>query len=69
MSRSSQDLASVVVHGINTEPSTVHELITRRMVEELTEEVREVRTRVNGLIFVVVGAVLVQILGKAGGWL
>lgn len=64
-----KELPGVVVHGINTDPATVHELITRRMVEELTEEVREVRNRVNGLIFVVIGAVLVQVILKAGGWM
>lgn len=65
---------------IDTSPATVHEVITRRMVEELgiklgdvkTElslELTEVRNRVNGLIFVVIGAVVVQVVGKAGGWL
>lgn len=69
MSRPVESLESVVAHGINLEPATVHELITRQKVEALTEEVREVRNRVNGLIFVVIGAVLVQVLLKAGGWM
>jgi hypothetical protein len=53
---------------INTDPQTVHELITRQMVVELREEVREVRNRVNGLIFTVVGAVVVQLVLIFGGF-
>lgn len=65
---------------LDTAPATVHEVITRRMVEELghkvdehhgdiSGELGEVRTRINGLIFLVIGAVIVQIVLKAWGLL
>jgi hypothetical protein len=66
--------------AIDTAPATVHEVITRQKVDdlalkvgevkaELSGEMSEIRMRINGLIFVVIAAVVVQIVGRAGGWL
>ena len=52
---------------IDDRPQSVHELMTRQMVLELKQEIAEVRLRVNGLIFTVIGAVVVQLVLLAFG--
>ena len=47
---------------IDLDPASVYELLTRQMVGDLAEELREIRLRVNGLIFVTVGAVVADII-------
>lgn len=47
---------------IDLDPASVYELLTRQMVDDLAEELREIRLRVNGLVFVTVGAVLADII-------
>ena len=47
---------------IDLDPASVYELLTRQMVADLAEELREIRLRVNGLVFVTVGAVLADII-------
>ena len=42
--------------------ASVYELLTRQMVGDLAEELREIRLRVNGLVFVTVGAVVADIV-------
>lgn len=77
------DPAAVTVNqfarpGLDTAPATVHEIITRQKVDALSErlaetkaeisgELGEIRLRVNGLIFVVIAAVVVQIVMRAMG--
>lgn len=58
---------SIARGTIDLAPATVHEVITRRMVEELTAAVAELRSRVNALIFTVIAAVVVQVVLKVGG--
>ncbi len=43
-------------------PRSAYELLTRQMVASLTEELREIRQRVNGLLFVAVTAVISDVL-------
>lgn len=45
---------------LDLDPRSAYELLTRQMVSDLTDELREIRLRVNGLLFVTVGAVLVD---------
>lgn len=47
---------------LDLDPHSAYELLTRQMVQALTEELREIRLRVNGLIFVTLGAVLTEVL-------
>ena len=47
---------------IDLDPASVYELLTRQMVGDLAEELREIRLRVNGLVFVTVGAVVADII-------
>jgi len=41
---------------VNLEPGTAYEALTRQMVEGLRDELREIRGRINGLLFLMVGA-------------
>jgi hypothetical protein len=51
----------------NVPPPTVFEAVTRQMVEALTAEVRDVKSRVNQLLSVIVGAILLEILSRLIG--
>lgn len=53
---------------VDLAPGTAHEAITRRMVEELASDMAEVRNRVNSLLFLVAGAVLLEVILRIGGW-
>ncbi len=44
------------------DPHSAYELLTRQMVGDLAEQLREIRLRVNGLIFVTVGAVVADVV-------
>lgn len=44
--------------ALDLDPRSAYELLTRQMVAELGRELREIRMRVNGLIFATLGAVL-----------
>lgn len=48
--------------GLDQKPRSVYELITRTMLEEMREDVREVKGRVNTLLWLVTGALLVELL-------
>lgn len=54
-------------HRIDMTPATAFEAITRRMVEDLASEVRDLRGRIDRLIFVVLGAIIVDILLRLAG--
>lgn len=45
---------------LDLDPHSAYELLTRQMVQTVSEELREIRLRVNGLIFVTVGAVVAE---------
>lgn len=70
--RPSQQLARMVrertePRRIDMTPATAYEAITRRMVEDLASEVRDLRSRIDRLIFVVLGAIIVDILLRLAG--
>lgn len=48
-------------------PGTVYEAVTRQMVEGLTEELREIKGRLNGLLFLVAGAMVVDVVLRVTG--
>lgn len=50
---------------IDLRPASAYEAITRQMVESLAGELREIKSRLNSLIFMMVGAILLDILGRA----
>ena len=47
---------------LDEKPRSVYELVTRTMLEELREDVREVKGRVNTLLWLVIGAFLIELL-------
>ena len=51
--------------AIDLGPASAHEAVTRQMVEGVRDEVREVRTRVNALLFLVAGSALLEIVAGA----
>ena len=52
---------------IDLRPGTAYEIVTRQMVESLADDLREIKARINGLIFMMVGAIVLDILGRALG--
>lgn len=46
---------------ISLEPASAYEAITRQMVLSLSEELREIKSRLNGLIFMVAGSLLLDV--------
>ena len=47
---------------LDLDPRSAYELLTRQMVAALAEELREIRQRVNGLLFVTVTAVIADVV-------
>jgi hypothetical protein len=53
---------------ISLEPVSAYEAVTRQMVLSLDEDLREIKARLNGLLFMVAGSVLLDVaLRLAGG--
>ena len=52
---------------IDLDPHSAYELLTRQMVGDLAEQLREIRLRVNGLLFVTVGAVVADVVLRLTG--
>lgn len=48
--------------GVDLEPASAYEVVTRQMVDSLQEELREVRGRINGLLFLLVGMTIGEVL-------
>jgi hypothetical protein len=46
---------------------SVYEAVTRRMVETMAEELKEIKTRLNSLLFMVAGAILVDLALRLAG--
>lgn len=50
--------------GIDTGPTSTYEVITRHMVSDLAEDLREIKSRLNTLIFAILGAILLDVLSR-----
>lgn len=48
--------------SISLEPASAYEAVTRQMVLALGEELREIKTRLNGLLFMVAGSLLLDLV-------
>lgn len=48
--------------SIDMEPKSTYEVVTREKVERFSEELREIRYRVNGIFYLVIGSVLLDVL-------
>ena len=49
---------------LDLRPATAFEAITRQMVESLTDDLREIKGRLNSLIFMMVGAILLDVVSR-----
>ncbi len=47
---------------VSLEPASAYEAVTRQMVLGLSEELREIKSRLNGLLFMVAGSVLLDVV-------
>ena len=48
------------VHAIDLAPKSAHEALTRQMVSDLAADLTEVKNRVNAMLWLVAGAVVVE---------
>ena len=53
--------------AIDLSPKSTHEAITRQMVENLARELAEVKTRVNALLWLVAGSIVVSAALRLAG--
>lgn len=56
--------------GVDLAPSSAYEAVTRQMVSDLRREIGYLRRRMDTLFYVVVSAIVVDVLGRlvTGGW-
>lgn len=45
---------------VDLRPASAYEAVTRQMVEGLAEDLREIKTRLNGLLFMLAGAIVLD---------
>lgn len=46
----------------DVQPCCAYELVTRQMLEDMRTELAELKARLNGLLFMVAGALLVEVI-------
>lgn len=49
---------------VDLHPSSTYEAITRQMVEDLGEDLREIKSRINNIFYIVIGSILVDMLTR-----
>jgi hypothetical protein len=54
--------------AIDLAPKSTHEAITRQMVEDLTRDLAEVKSRINALLWLVAGSILVSAALRLAGF-
>lgn len=52
---------------VDLRPANIYEAITRQMVESLQSEIHEIRGRLNSLIFMMIGAILLDVFFRIMG--
>lgn len=53
--------------GIDLRPASAFEAVTRQMVEDVAEQLRDLRGRIDWLIFVIASAIVGEFLGRFFG--
>lgn len=53
--------------AVDLSPTSAYEVVTRQMVEALRDDLTEIKGRLNGLIVMVAGAMVVNILLRLAG--
>lgn len=49
---------------LDLEPATAYEAITRQKVESLEDDLREIKSRVDTIFYLVIGSILVDMLAR-----
>ena len=49
---------------IDDKPRSVYEMITRQMLDDLRDDLAEIKGRVNTILWLMIGAILVELLVK-----
>ncbi|MBA2278240.1 MAG: hypothetical protein H0W06_10810 [Chloroflexia bacterium] len=52
---------------VDLRPASAYEAVTRQMVETLTDELREIKLRLNNLVFMLAGAIVLDIVTRLVG--
>ncbi len=60
-------LARARQRGVDLEPSSAYEVVTRQIVEGLARDVAEIRARLNQLTSLIVGAITLEVLLRLTG--
>ena len=50
--------------SLDLDPKSTYEVITREKVEHIDAELKEIRYRVNGIFYLVIGSVLLDVLPR-----
>jgi len=53
--------------GVELRPAGAYEAVTRQMVEALTDELREIRLRLNNLVYMLAGAIVLDVVIRLSG--
>lgn len=49
---------------VDLEPKSTYEVITREKVEHIDDELKEIRYRINGIFYLVIGSVLLDVIPR-----
>jgi hypothetical protein len=49
---------------IDDKPRSVYEIITRQMLDDVRQDITEIKGRVNTVLWLMVGAILIELLVK-----
>lgn len=53
--------------GVDLRPANAYEAVTRQMVEDIAAELREIKGRLNNLLFMIAAAVLLDVIARMLG--
>lgn len=53
--------------GIDLSPGSAYEAVTRTKVDDLAEDVKEIRGRIDAIFWLIAGAIVVQLVLRAIG--
>jgi len=49
---------------VDLRPASAYEAVTRQMVESLADDLREIKSRLNGLLFMVTGTIMIEVITR-----
>jgi hypothetical protein len=52
---------------VDLSPASAYEAVTRQMVEALTDDLREIKGRLNGLLWMVASAIVIDLIFRLSG--